>query len=235
MDTSEQLVESYLHSLGYSEIAYEPDGNVPPDFLVNRHIAVEVRRLNQNVKSVTGKTQGIEETFVPIWQAMRRYLPSLGPSINGESWFIGIRIRRPLEPWQTLKPLVRSALQQFMQTQRRQSMTIAVTRHFEIVIRSAGTSHASFFLLGSGLDFDAGGFVLAQVLQNLKLCIAEKEKKIAPYRHKYPVWWLVLPDHIGHGLDAEDQQQFRGLPPLAHSWDKVVLVNPTKPSHAFEV
>ncbi len=80
MDNSERLVEHYLRSLGYLDIVYEPDGNVPPDFLVNRHIAVEVRRLNQNVRSVTGDLEGIEEVFVPLWQAMKRYLPTLGPS-----------------------------------------------------------------------------------------------------------------------------------------------------------
>lgn len=235
MDSSEQLVEIYLRSLGYSEIVYEPDGNVPPDFLVNKRIAVEVRRLNQNVKSVAGDTQGIEETFIPIWQAMHRYLPTLGPSMHGESWFVGIRIRRPLEPWRALKPLIRSALQNFMQSTIRQATTIAITRHFELSIRPAGTSFPSFFLLGTGLDFDAGGFVVAQVMQNLTLCIAEKERKIFPYKHKYPEWWLILPDHIGHALDADDQQQFRSLPPLIHSWNKVILLNPNKPSYAFEI
>ncbi len=235
MDSSEQLVEIYLRSLGYSEIVYEPDGNVPPDFLVNKRIAVEVRRLNQNVKSVAGVTQGTEETFIPISQAMHQYLPTLGPSIHGESWFVGIRIRRPIEPWRTLKPLVRSALQQFMQSTIRQAKTITITRHFELSIRQAGTSFPSFFLLGMGSDLDAGGFVFAQVLQNLKLCIAEKERKISHYKHKYPEWWLVLPDHIGHALDAEDRHQFRSLPPLVHSWNKVILINPNNPSHAFEI
>ncbi len=235
MDNSERLVEHYLRSLGYLDIVYEPDGNVPPDFLINRRIAVEVRRLNQNVRSVTGDPEGIEEAFVPLWQAMKRYLPTLGPSTHGESWFVSIDMRRPLEPWRTLKPLVRSALEQFMQSSARQATTLTITRNLRLSLMSTGTVFPSFFLLGGGIDFDAGGFILAQIFQNLTFCIAEKERKVAPYKHKYPEWWLVLPDHIGRGLDAEDEQQFRALPPLVHSWNKVILLNPGKPTHVFEI
>jgi len=48
MDSSERIVYQYLSYQGFSDVAYEPDGNVPPDFLLNGRIAVEVRRLNQN-------------------------------------------------------------------------------------------------------------------------------------------------------------------------------------------
>ncbi len=48
MDTSESLVRDFLLYRGYADIVYEPDGNVPPDFLIDGRIAVEVRRLNQN-------------------------------------------------------------------------------------------------------------------------------------------------------------------------------------------
>jgi len=44
MDSSERIVYEYLSSQGFSDVAYEPDGNVPPDFLLNGRIAVEVRR-----------------------------------------------------------------------------------------------------------------------------------------------------------------------------------------------
>jgi len=43
MDASEKLVAKYLAHRGYMDVIYEPDGNVPPDFLVNGCIAIEVR------------------------------------------------------------------------------------------------------------------------------------------------------------------------------------------------
>ena len=48
MDESERIASEYLATLGFNDIQYEPDGNVPPDFVLNKTIAVEVRRLNQN-------------------------------------------------------------------------------------------------------------------------------------------------------------------------------------------
>lgn len=77
--------------------------------------------------------------------------------------------------------------------------------------------------------------VSPQVFHNLSLCVQEKERKIATYKHKYPEWWLVLPDHICYGLNDEDRQQFRALPPLVHSWNKVILLNPGEPTYAFEI
>ncbi len=48
MDRTEKLVSEHLAHRGYKYVVYEPDGNIPPDFLVDGSIAIEVRRLNQN-------------------------------------------------------------------------------------------------------------------------------------------------------------------------------------------
>ena len=80
MDDSEALVENYLKYLGYCDVVYEPDGNVPPDFLVNNTVAVEVRRLNQHHDDGTGTgLRGLEEVDVPLWHRIREYLESYGP------------------------------------------------------------------------------------------------------------------------------------------------------------
>lgn len=47
MNKDERIAERYLKSLNIGEVAYEPDGKIPPDFLVNGCIAVEVRRLSE--------------------------------------------------------------------------------------------------------------------------------------------------------------------------------------------
>jgi hypothetical protein len=234
MDRSEQLADTYLRSLGYLNPEFEPDGNVPPDFLVEKRIAVEVRRLNQNFVSASG-SEGLEEVFIPIWEAAHKYLPTLGPSINGESWFVSFTLYRPVEKWRVLKPLVRSALQQFMHSASRRSGSIQIARNFKVGLHLAGGTHPSFFLLGSAIDFDAGGFLIAEAYKNLMHCIAEKEQKVAAYRDKYPEWWLVLPDYICGRLDAENRRQLDGLALSKGLWSKVILINPANPSEAFEV
>ena len=46
MNNDEKRVQEYLISKGFNNIIFEPDGNVPPDFVVNTNIAIEARRLN---------------------------------------------------------------------------------------------------------------------------------------------------------------------------------------------
>jgi hypothetical protein len=48
MKRDEKKAREYLESLGFKQIIYEPDGNIPPDFLVESSIAIEVRCLNQH-------------------------------------------------------------------------------------------------------------------------------------------------------------------------------------------
>jgi len=235
MDHSEHIAAQYLHSLGFRNVQYEPDGNVPPDFLVGGRIAVEVRRLNQNAIGRSGTPEGLEEVFVPFWQRLQRYLPTMGPSIEGQSWYVGMNLRRPLEPWRVLEPRLREVLMQFMHNSDRRPSIVRVTGHLEIDFVLAGRSYDSFFRLGAGVDEDSGGFILAEVNKNLELCIAEKTRKIAAYRAKYPEWWLILLDHIARGFDEDDKMQFRSMPRVRHDWSKIILLSPHNAALAFEV
>lgn len=65
MDSSEAAIQRLLAHMGFTDITYEPDGNIPPDFVVNGQIAVEVRRLNQNFDDGLG-TRGLEEVTAPL-------------------------------------------------------------------------------------------------------------------------------------------------------------------------
>ena len=77
--------------------------------------------------------------------------------------------------------------------------------------------------------------VLSELSTNIPLCIADKTRKIEKVRSRYPEWWLVLTDHIAFRLDDLDRQQFRESVSIAHSWDRVVLLNPADHRDAFEV
>ena len=79
MDKSEEVANSYLVHLGFESIVFEPDGNVPPDFLVDARIAVEVRRLNQNEVTESG-FQSLEEVAIPLQMRIGKLLASLGPA-----------------------------------------------------------------------------------------------------------------------------------------------------------
>ena len=78
---------------------------------------------------------------------------------------------------------------------------------------------------------------MAEVERNLRLCIAEKERKIAPVRSKYEAWWLVLADHIDYGMDADDREEFRSkvMPTIPHAFGRIVFIDPRDNGRVFEV
>jgi hypothetical protein len=237
MDDSERLADQYLRSLSLGDVIYEPDGNVPPDFCVGGKIAVEVRRLNQNYEFSDGSSQGLEELAIPLWKRFKNYLPTLGPSLNGECWYVCLDFRRPLEDWKTLRPLVESQLRTFMALPVRARTTVPISPNLSFDLFPSGKDHGSFYLLGASSDDDSGGFVMGEVERNLRLCIAEKERKIKPYRSKYLEWWLVLADYIDYSMDPEDRLIFRSevMPRIPHRFTKIVLIDPRDYRRVVEV
>lgn len=236
MDDSERLADQYLRSLGLGEVVYEPDGNIPPDFCVGGRIGVEVRRLNQNFEFSDGSRQGLEQLSIPLWKRFKTFLPTLGPSLDGECWYVGLDYRRPLEEWRTLRPIVEAQLRAFMSSPTRVQSTVLVTPSLSLDLIRSGNDHGSFYLLGASSDDDSGGWVMSEVERNLRLCIEEKERKIEPHRSKYSEWWLVLADHIDYAMEEEDRPVFRSevLPRIPRSFGKIVLLDPRSIRRALE-
>lgn len=232
MDSSERLVERYLKGLGLGPVQYEPDGNVPPDFLLDGRIAIEVRRLNQN--HTRGDThEGLEQGAAAVVRWAETKLPGFGPAADGAGWWVWFDFRRPMD-WPLIKRELPRVLRAFQAKPVSSGLVKMITRRFELEIAPATISVPHLFMFGGYSDSDAGGFVAAEVIRNLNLCIAEKTVKIAPFRTRYPEWWLVSPDHIGTDLDPVERSLVRRH--VDHQgWDRVILLHPRDPTLAFEV
>jgi hypothetical protein len=237
MDEAEQLANLYLCGLNLGPVVFEPDGNIPPDFSVGGHIGAEVRRLNQNFVNPDGLTEGLEEVSVPLWQRLRSLFHSLGPSVNGECWYVSLDYRRPLGRWKPLEAKIRLELRAFMRASVRTRMCISISPNLTLDLHQAGKDHGTFFRLGASADADSGGWVMAEVEKNLRFCIAEKEKKIAPYRERYEEWWLVLADHIDYSMETSDREVFRTtvMPNITHSFQRIVFIDPRDHRRSFAV
>lgn len=233
MDSSEQVVSEYLSHRGFRDVVYEPDGNVPPDFLIDGRIAVEVRRLNQNEDTPNGH-RGLENVAIPLRARVWALLKTLGPS-DGESWYVMYRLRRPLPPWEQLAAALRTELTEFRNNTNRRRTTRAVVPRFRVTLIKAGRPYPDFFVPGGFADSDSGGFVLAELSRNIRICVMEKTHKVACLRAKYPEWWLVLVDYIGYGIDERDCEEVRQLFQFEHSWGKIVLVNPLDATQGYEL
>ena len=233
MDAEEAQVHKYLSHLGYAKIDYEPDGEVTPDFLVEDRVAVEVRRLNQNYVA-GGKSRGLEEETIPLWKRMKSLLVSLGPPTTGESWFVTYTYWRPIEDWRTLKSKVRRALELFKENPYAVD-TLDVADRFILDFYPATKPHQTFFVMGSAMDHNAAGFVLGELVTNIRLCIEKKTPKAAGVHSKYPEWWLVLVNRIDNDLSEDDRQQIREHVTVPPIWKKVTVLSWRDHTSAFDL
>lgn len=231
MDSSEEIVKALLQQMGFNSIVYEPDGNIPPDFLADGRVAIEVRRLNQNHVEGNSK-RGLEEISIPLWQKIEKLGHSLGPP-NGESWLLFFRFSRPLKPWKELAPKIEAALKSFKSQPTRHGGRVFTDGEFELDVIKSSHPLETFFCMGGSNDRQSGGFIVAEMLANIAHCAAEKQAKIQRFKGKYSEWWLVLTDHIGLGLNERDRQQLLKHAMRPDDWDKIVIVSPSDPSKWF--
>ena len=116
------------------------------------------------------------------------------------------------------------------------SRDVRVAGRIRLRFTRASKLHPTFFVLGGSADHDSGGFVVSELAQNLRLCIAKKRAKIARFRAKYSEWWLVFDDRIGYGeLDKHDRAHLRELVRVEDPWSRITLVSPLNPSDWFEL
>ena len=235
MNESEMRAAAFLAHEGHKDIVHHPDGqHLPPDFLVDQRIAVEVRRLNQNYVGKR-RIEGLEEEAIRLRDRIRKLALSFGPPTQGASWFLTLDFRRPVARWKTLEPKLHQVLQGFMDGIHSETR-VWLGDGFALELFRANRAHQTFYVPGPPDDDDAGGWLIPEMQRNLQICICEKTRKISQYKSKYPEWWLVFDDRIGYGLDDSDREQFREIVTLpAHDFDRIVLVNPLDYRHAFQI
>jgi hypothetical protein len=231
MDVTERLVFEHLKTRGMGDARYEPDGNVPPDFLW-RGVAIEARRLNQH----DAMGSGLEVSAIPLVMKVTNLLKDAGPA-NGGSWFVSFRFRRPIEPWKTLAPKIRQTLAAFDPNH----LAVEAPRArmgdcFSMGFAASSKKFDQRFVLGGYSDHDSGGFVVAELIKNIKTVLAEKTRKVEKYQTRYSEWWLTLVDQIGYArLDAHEAESLREHIQVPDRWKKVVLIDPLDPRRYFEI
>ena len=233
MDPTEKHVYAHLVYRGYSDIVYEPDGNIAPDFLLNKRVAVEARRLNQN-KFNGFEHMGLEETAIPLAMRMNKLLASYGPAQDGESWYVFYRFARPIE-WDSIESELRQVLLEFKQSSSRSKSTLMSSGTIEVDVFRAPRPLASFYVLGGSSDQDSGGWLLEKLEENIIYCAKEKWQKISNVKSRYPVWWLALVDHIGFSLDDFERELFIEKVSIDHDWDKILVIDPHNALRYLEV
>lgn len=181
MDNTEGHALKFLESLRLGNVVYEPDGNIPPDFLVGGEIAVEVRRLNQHYFS-GDNADGLENTSRRLFDFLDKLCAASGPPKN-RSYFLRWTFRRPLSLSNALKRSVREYLKNIdVDSIIEKESASFENSHLTLSIRPASKPLLTKFRAGGFCDFDAGGWVGAEYKKNIEHVCKEKFKKIQPYR-----------------------------------------------------
>jgi hypothetical protein len=228
VDAAEKHVAEFLRRRGHT-FSHEPDGNIPPDFFVDDHIAVEVQRL---IKRETGRATTLAPKDIRLRCYIKALTLELGRPTHGASWDLSYRFHRPINLTK-LKPRLKQELLAFRDGESHQKKVLNVGPNFKLEILPASRPRETFFVMLGTSDQDRGGFIFDDIERSANYCIADKTTKI---RAKYSVWWLVLVDYIACGLDDSDIQEFKSQVSISHpGWNKVIVLNPRDPTRFFEI
>ncbi len=228
----EQVAIEYFTSRGYTNIIHEPDGQVPPDLLLDNSIAVEVRRLNQ-FKEVDGEAEPLEELEYNLRPRIINIIKSFDSLAAGQSCFVSYDFQRPLEIDNKLMTKIRTIFIEHLNYLYQQKQ-YQLTDNFSLRFFPASKNFNRPYVLGSYHDDDGGGFVIGNIMNSLSLIIKEKEEKIRPYQNKYSTWWLALNDHIGNGLDEIDLQQLKEVFDIDTFFERIIFISMFDPTRGSE-
>ena len=223
MNYDETIVRDFLFTIGYQNIKYEPDGQVPPDFLLNNEIAIEVRRLNQHYtkEAIPEPLEKLEYSLIP---KIISIIDNFKSSNFNVTKAVIIRFHRPIvnkkEIIDKFKKLIEVEYSGNDEEKRFQ-----LSNNFSIRFTPLKKKYDTPFILGTINDLDRACLVVAEMYKNLNIVVAEKQQKILPHHKKYKIWWLAVVDKIGYNYESSDIQQMHELPKIKNIFDKILIVS----------
>jgi hypothetical protein len=225
MKSEERRASEFLKSIGFSNILYEPDGNIPPDFLIDGKIAIEVRRLNQYFDEGS-KPEPLEKLEFKLIPRIERLLNEIYLEDFSHSAAVMVRFQRPLKINKELIVKIKNQLVAFA-GKVEQPLRVQFDENLLLDLRPLSQKHERYYYLGFS-DYDSGGLLTSIFYEGLKTAIVEKQKKIIKYFHKYPEWWLILVDRIGYSYEEADIIQIKEREHITNNFKKIFVISPYK-------
>ena len=221
MNQDESLAEGYLKK-HYENVVYEPDGNIPPDFSIDKSIGIEVRRLNQQHRD-NGSTKGLEEQRIPLSKAVENELSKHPLSQHGNNFWLTLRYERNIGKLKDIKKNTALAVQAFQAQNESIPFKYKLSENVTLEFLAKAQKLSRKFKIGIESDENSGGWVVGMYTQDVMHCIKEKEQKIQPYTNKYKSWWLLLVDHI-NCMDSYDKDDIVKNLTKPSCFEKVVVI-----------
>jgi len=224
MRREEAIAEKFLKKT-YAKIVYEPDGNIPPDFLIDDSVAVEVRRLNQNIKH-DDTFKGIEIDQIKLKKIFESILRTYDTLKESDSYWIVLEYKRPIGDLKEIRKAAKIVLDSILENPMHIPQRASLNKSVSIEIVRASQKSTRKYRIGIEVDFDSGGWVAPLYIDNVGLCISEKSKKIGLYKKKYKTWWLLLVDFLCNGIsDPEKTMAYQDIMKQTF-FDRIIVINP---------
>lgn len=236
MDRTETFAKSFLENLGHENPAYEPDGNVPPDFLTSDGTAIEVRRLGQIYIDPQGNVHPLETADAALWRTMKSLLDAYrSPETTATTYGVFYRFSRPIPARRVIERELHVELDAFLSGDRDTTIRRTLPCGLRLNLYHLDGWMGAPFRLAGNLDGQRGGWVIEQLEAAIRHALADKDSKVQAFKAKYRRWWLVLVDHVSWGTDDNDRRLLRKTGPFVHSFDKVFVVNAERIADYFEL
>ncbi len=196
MDREEELVSKFLKYKGYNNIIYEPDGNIPPDFLVDNSTAIEVRRLNQHYFS-GNKWEPLEDVRYTLVPKINSLLKSYTDRNHQRSAFVSINYSRPLKVSKNILKKLKSILDQHL-NRLEQTVEFQLEDRLTIKIFPSSEKFESAYHFGMSSDHNAGGFVVGNVYTNLKLVLKDHQYLVVRNNDSHHQHLHIVANRVGY-------------------------------------
>jgi hypothetical protein len=232
MKPDESLAYEYLKSKGFLDILYEPDGNVPPDFMVNHKVAIEVRRLNQHFRN-GAHPEPLETLNYKLIPKLINILNAVKVKEYDFSIAVFIRYNRPLKISTSLFKAFESFLTTHIGSFQNEQVYF-INKNLSVRLTKLTKKWDTYYVLGGYSDFDGGGLLVSELYEGMKIAIDEKEMKLNSYFDKYEQCWLILVDYIAGTIDTIDIEQLLGAPSIETRFNRVIIVSSWVKGFSFD-
>lgn len=235
MNTKENKDEirakKYLQTLNFTNIEYEPLGNVTPDFLLDKKIAVEVRRINRNHIDENNFIS-VENVEMALIKKIKHLINTFKCNFHINSAYISITLSKSFT-MQSKKTILRK-IKRILSIQMKsiaQAKNYSIANVLDITFTPIQKQLNAYTYVGCNGD---SFWLLHQLHKKMQSVIDEKNKKIEKNFNLYSEWWLILVDSIIYGLDEEDFIDLQKLHLDKRRFTKVIIISPKGEFETFE-
>jgi hypothetical protein len=233
MNYSEEQAASWLRRQ-FADVQYEPEGaSMPPDFVCDGQIAVEVRMLNIVHRVDSRELESEQHAAMDIFeQLVAEVFDAFSDRLNGTyvaEVLLGVDRTITSKTKKEWKHQLSLKLNELISSGVLLDQKLIELDHGVTLRISELHGASSTFRVINVTDDLASGFLIDEYPRSIEYCIREKTKSLQKYGDKYKHHWLILVDHVKgydpsyepHGADIQKISSILHRP---EEWDRIVVL-----------